>query len=217
MEKSYDFYIGDILFPITPKKINIKIKNQNETIKLLNGEEYNLLNKPGLTEYSFEARLPAENYPAVNQFIEPFEIISKLNKLKNFKDKKEGIFNFIIIRYGNGLRNSTNTLATLEDYEILEDSDNGKDIIISLKIKRYIPIATEVLDTKQAGENKLVATVNKVMQLPIPPTTTVNVMAGMTASMVAKKYLGDSALYKQVLGKNGLVDNLLTKSKELFI
>ena len=215
MEKSYDFYVGEILLPITPKKLNIKIKNQNETISLLNGEEYNLLTKPGLTEYSFEARLPAEEFPAVNAFIEPYTVISRLEKYKEFKDRKEGIFNFIIIRYGQGLKNSTNTLATLEDFEIIEDSDNGKDIIIQLKIKRYIPTVTETLQTKETPNNKLVATVNKVWNLPMTAPTRAKVTAGMTATIMAKKYLGNSALYKKILKNNNLTDNILKAGQVL--
>ena len=30
MNKGYDFYIDDLLLPITPKKINTKIKNKNK-------------------------------------------------------------------------------------------------------------------------------------------------------------------------------------------
>lgn len=53
MNKGYDFYIDDLLLPYIPAKINTKIKNKNKVVTLLNGEELNLLKKPGLTEFNF--------------------------------------------------------------------------------------------------------------------------------------------------------------------
>ena len=137
MNKGYDFYIDDLLLPITPKKINTKIKNKNKVVTLLNGEELNLLKKPGLTEFSFEFRVPTDDFPSVKQFISPQIILNKLEKLK--VEKKA--FQFIIIRssYQENLNNSINKSVTLEDYEILEDADNGADLIISVNLKQYLP------------------------------------------------------------------------------
>ena len=144
MNKGYDFYIDDLLLPITPKKINTKIKNKNKVVTLLNGEELNLLKKPGLTEFSFEFRVPADDFPSVKQFISPQIILNKLEKLKT--EKKA--FQFIIIRssYQENLNNSINKSVTLEDYEILEDADNGADLIISVNLKQYLPIKTKVIN-----------------------------------------------------------------------
>lgn len=144
MNKGYDFYIDDLLLPITPKKINTKIKNKNKVFTLLNGEELNLLKKPGLTEFSFEFRVPTDDFPSVKQFISPQIILNKLEKLK--VEKKA--FQFIIIRssYQENLNNSINKSVTLEDYEILEDADNGTDLIISVNLKQYLPIKTKVIN-----------------------------------------------------------------------
>lgn len=144
MNKGYDFYIDDLLLPITPKKINTKIKNKNKVVTLLNGEELNLLKKPGLTEFSFEFRVPTDDFPSVKQFISPQIILNKLEKLK--VEKKA--FQFIIIRssYQENLNNSINKSVTLEDYEILEDADNGADLIISVNLKQYLPIKTKVIN-----------------------------------------------------------------------
>lgn len=210
MEQSYDFYIGDIHLPITPKKLDIKTKNQNETIRLLNGEELNLLNKPGLTEFSFDFRLPSEEFPAVTEFIAPYDVISRLNEYKEWKDEAEGLFSFIVIRYGDGLQNSTNTLATLEDYDVAEDAENGKDIIVSVKLKKYVPQITETMVTKEK-DNKLVATVEKVWNMPMKAPTRAKVTAGMTLSLMAKKHLGDSSRWKEIAKKNNITNPNLLK------
>ena len=143
-KKGFDFYIDDLLLPLTPAKINTAIKNKNEVVTLLNGEELNLLKKPGLTEFSFEFRVPSEDFPSVKQFISPQTV---LNKLEDLKVNKKA-FQFIIIRtpYEPNLNNSVNKKVTLEEYEILEDADNGADLVVSIELKQYIPLKTKVVN-----------------------------------------------------------------------
>ena len=62
----YKVYIADYLMPIAPEKITYKVKNKNSTIDLLNGSEVNIPKKPGLTDISFELRLPGAKYPFAN-------------------------------------------------------------------------------------------------------------------------------------------------------
>lgn len=145
MNKGYDFYIDNLLLPITPKKINTKIKNKNKVVTLLNGEELNLLKKPGLTEFDFEFRVPSEDFPAVKRYVSPQTV---LNKLEDLKVKKKS-FQFIIIRsqYQENLKNSINKSVTLEDYEIIEDAENGADLIISISLKQYLPLKTKIINT----------------------------------------------------------------------
>lgn len=145
MNKGYDFYIDNLLLPITPKKINTKIKNKNKVVTLLNGEELNLLKKPGLTEFNFEFRVPSEDFPAVKRYVSPQTV---LNKLEDLKIKKKS-FQFIILRsqYQENLKNSINKSVTLEDYEIIEDAENGADLIISISLKQYLPLKTKIINT----------------------------------------------------------------------
>ena len=151
MSKGYDFYIDGMLLPITPASIDTKIGNKNKIVTLLNGEELNLLKKPKLTEFEFECILPSEDYPAVKSFTSPISVLNKLEDLK--KNKKS--FQFIIIRtpYESGLNNSINKKVTLEEYTIKEDVKNGPDLVVSIKLKQYIPLKTKVVNTK-ADENK---------------------------------------------------------------
>lgn len=145
-KKGFDFYIDDLLLPITPAKVTTKVANKNDVVTLLNGEELNLLKKPGLTEFSFEFRVPSEDFPSVKQFVSPQTVLNKLEDLKSNKKS----FQFIIIRtpYEPNLNNSVNKTVTVEEYQILEDAENGADLIISIELKQYIHLKTKVVNVK---------------------------------------------------------------------
>ena len=59
----YELYLGAMLCPVTPSKINIKIKGQNKTMNLINESEINVLKKPGLSDIDFDLLLPNVKYP----------------------------------------------------------------------------------------------------------------------------------------------------------
>lgn len=208
MEKAHEFYLGDIKLPITPDSISTKIRNKNETINLLNGEEFNLIKKPGLTEFEFKFRLPAIEYPFMQEFVSISEVLSTLEKYKNEEDKRKKVFEFIIIRHTEGLVNSINKSVTLEDYSIDEDARNVGDIIVNVKLKQYLELKTKKLSTKTEKEiniNKpLKAAVTVAKAMPKSPILTATVISGMTLSMMAKKYLGDSSKWREIANKNGI-------------
>lgn len=155
MNKGYDFYIDDLLLPITPAKINTKIKNKNKIVTLLNGEELNLLKKPGLTEFNFEFRVPSDEFPSVKAFVSPQSVLNKLQDLK--VNKKTFQFKILRSKYQNNLNDSINKSVTLEDYEILEDAENGMDLIISIFLKQYIPLKTKIINVNADNNSKLEA------------------------------------------------------------
>ena len=59
----YDFYLDKILLPVAPSKLQVKIKNANKTINLINDGEINIIKKPGLSEVSFDILIPHVKYP----------------------------------------------------------------------------------------------------------------------------------------------------------
>lgn len=165
--KAHDVYIGGLLLPITPGEIQTSIKNKNEVVSLINGDDLNLLKKPGLTELSFDMRLPSVPYPAVGQFISQDKALGHLERLKVNEEKEREVFQFIIIRYTRGLVNSINEKVTLEDYEIKESSDQAGDLIVSIKLKQYIPMKTQKMDWKEI-DGKLRA-VSESLKKPVAP------------------------------------------------
>lgn len=42
----YDVYLDKILLPVTPSNIDMKIKNANKTINLINDGEVNIIKTP---------------------------------------------------------------------------------------------------------------------------------------------------------------------------
>ncbi len=60
---AYYFYMGKMLCPIAPSKLQLKIGNQNKTVTLINEGEINVLKQAGLTEISFDLLFPNVKYP----------------------------------------------------------------------------------------------------------------------------------------------------------
>ncbi len=161
---AYDMYIGQMLMPITPSKITTTIKNQNETINLINDGEVNLLKSPGLTEISFTVLLPNQKYPFSNGSFVP--IVTYLNYFEKLKNSKAP-FSFIVSRSISGAITrsvrttlpdgrrvtttrvvskglfSTNMKVSLEEYAIKESRSQGFDVEVDIKLKQYKDYGTK--------------------------------------------------------------------------
>ena len=60
---AYKMYLSGELMPVTPERVTVKMKNRNETVTLISGDEITLLRGRGLSEVSFELLLPQYRYP----------------------------------------------------------------------------------------------------------------------------------------------------------
>ena len=60
---AYYFYLGNMLLPVAPDKLTLKVNNNNKTYDLINEQEINVLKNPGLTDIEFKALLPNVKYP----------------------------------------------------------------------------------------------------------------------------------------------------------
>ena len=125
----YRVYMSSVLLPIVPSEINLKVKNANKTITLINEGEINFLRSPGLTELEFEILLPAVQYSFAQYdggFRSPSYYTSHFESLKTSKAP----FQFIVVRSlpnGTHLFN-TNMTVSLEDYTVKEKSKEGFDL-----------------------------------------------------------------------------------------
>lgn len=193
---AYEFYLDDILLPITPEKLNIKIANKNETIDLINGEEVNVIKRAGLSKITFSALLPAAPYPFsmyLNGFQEPQQYLEKLESLKN--SLKPFIFKVIRPNF------QTNFTVSLEDYEIEEDAeDYGQDIYVTVSLLQYKAIRTKTLVFK---DNET-ATPSKPGRDTVGKTgaKTYTVKKGDCLWNIAKKYLGSGAKWQVLYAAN---------------
>lgn len=142
---AYDFYLGEMLFPIPPENIKTTIKSKNETVTLINDGEVSILKTAGLTTGSFTLLLPNTPYPYaryINGFQNAKAYLDHLEQLKLSKQP----FQWIISRRfptGKTIFN-TNLTVTLEDYTIKDDAKKaGFDILVDVKLKQYRPYGTK--------------------------------------------------------------------------
>lgn len=203
---AYDVYLGTVLLPVTPSKINMKIKNQNKTVNLINEGEINFLKNAGLTEVSFDVSLPNQKYYFA-RYTEGFKAaryyLDKLEKLKT--DKKP--FQLIISRvtYGGVGLYSTNMTVSLEDYTIKEDAGDATDIEVSLKFKQYVEHKTKIVEFLEGeGTAEVIITENRE-QSNAPQADNYTVKSGDTLWGIAKIYYGDGMKWKKIAEANGQI------------
>jgi len=206
---AYNMYLDGVLLPITPSKIQTKIKNQNKTINLINDGEINILKSPGLTEISFDVLLPQVKYPFAiypNGFRQADFYLNKFEELKI----NGTVFQFICSRVSpaGNLLFDTNMKVTLEDYRILEDATQGLDIKVRVNLKQYKDYGTKTINivtkpkevTTKPVVVASVSTPRPAETAPKPKTYTV--VKGDTLWNIAKKNLGNGARYTEIYNLN---------------
>ena len=199
----YSFYIGDVLLPVAPDKLTLKIKNANKTMTLINDGEVNFLRDAGLTDIEFDAMIPAVQYPfaVYESGFQPASYYTKhLEKLKT--DKKP--FQFAITRKlpdGKFLFD-TNLTVSLESYTIKEQADNGFDLIASIKLKQFRKFGTKTV--KIVSQKKVsVQPKREQVNSPAPPKEeTYTVKSGDCLWNIAKKLYGNGAKYTKIYEAN---------------
>lgn len=201
----YSFYLDNVLLPITPKQLQIKIKNQNKTIELINFGQVNILKTPGLSEISFDFSVPiVGKYPFARELQSPEYYFSVLENLKTQLKP----FKFTVLRQisANKSEFATNMMVALEDYEIVEDADNGFDVTFKINLKQYREYTTKTYNVEQTTDNKLTVTKQTPRETTKEPAKTYTVKSGDTLWAIAKKQLGDGTRYKELANLNNIVN-----------
>lgn len=163
---SYYFYIDSMMLPVPPAKMSVKIKGKNKTVNLINEGEVNIIKTPGLTEISFDARLPNRAYPYADYNSSLFNsitssVIERISgQRSSFGFKRAAYFmeqfeqmktsqtpvRLVICRMSGPFTMlfDTNMLVTLESYSIEEDAvRDSTDVTCPLKFKQYKPYGTK--------------------------------------------------------------------------
>ena len=203
---SYRFYLGKLLLPVAPSKLQLKINNQNKTMTLINEGQVNILKKAGLTTIEFDCLLPNVKYPFAkykNKFQDASYFLEEIEKLKVNQEP----FQFIVTRERPNFDFlfDTNIKVCLEDYIVKEDKKNGFDVVVSISLKQYRDFGTKTCKIN-VENNKSTLTVQKNRETnnsPAPKTATNHkVVAGDTLWALAKKYYGDGSKYTIIYNAN---------------
>lgn len=167
---AYHFYLGKMLCPIAPSKMQMKINGNNKTLTLINGEEINMLKKAGLTDISFDLLLPNVKYPFATYksgFVDAKYFLDAMEEMKTSEEP----FQFIVTRaFPNGkMIFDTNMKVSLEDYSISEDKKEGFDVVASVNLKQYRNFGTKTCKVSKFEKNE-----KPKVSKPIEPKREVN-------------------------------------------
>ena len=225
---AYYMYLDGVLLPVTPSKIDMKIKGQNKTMTLINEAQINILKTPGLTDISFKAMLPAFKYPFAEyggEFVEPKYYLKKLEELQTAKKP----FQFIVTRNSPVGKSffHTNMSVSLESYDISEDVKEGFDIYVNIKLKKYKSYGAKTVVVTQTTTTATTTTATATTYTPRPAEnppatgTSYTVQTGDCLWNIAKQFYGNGAMYMTIYNANkGIIGddpNLIKPGQVLYI
>lgn len=204
---AYYFYLGNVLLPVPPEKLELKINNQNKTYNLMNYSEINVLKSAGLSSIEFDILLPNAKYPFAMYENEFKNAKYYLEVLENLKVNKSA-FQFIVIRKfpnGDDIFN-TNIKVSLEEYTITDSADEGFDIKVKVKLKQYREYSTKTIKVtiKQYKEpvKKRTVTTNNTKKTSKKNGQNYKVKSGDCLWNIAKKFYGSGSQYTKIYNAN---------------
>lgn len=206
MAAGYDFYLGRVLLPVPPEKLQVKINGNNKTLILINEGEVNILKGAKLTDIEFEAEIPQVRYPYA-RYKSGFRTAKYyLGQFESMKQQKTPV-SFIVSRRtpGGDRLFDTSMKVSLEDYTLTESAKNGFDVKVkfSLKQYRYYGIKTVAIQ-ETASEAAPVAEVESTRETkePLQASQSYTVKKGDSLWAIAKKFYGNGALYTKIYSEN---------------
>lgn len=191
----YQFWLGEILLPISPERVTITTGSQNETLSLVDGSEINIINSPKLRVIKFEAIIPYREYPFaeyLNGYVDGDIYREKIEALKNNGSK----FQFVITRQrGKRVFHYTDIRSAIEEMTVTEASENGFDIKIALTLREYKEFGAKFI-TDQTGAVP--------RQQDNAPTAkgSYTVLNNDSLWKIAKKLYGDGSKWKDIYSAN---------------
>ena len=203
---AYYFYLGNVLLPIPPSKLELKISNNNKTYNLINYSQINVLKNPGLSSLEFEVVLPNTKYPFA-MYKNNFQIANYyLGVLENLKVNRSA-FQFIVVRkFPNGKDIfNTNIKVALEEYTITDTTEEGFDTKVKIKLKQYKEYSTKKVQVtikqyKPPAVTRTITTNNTAAAKPSGQNYTVK--RGDCLWNIAKRFYGNGAKYTTIYNAN---------------
>lgn len=221
------------MLPVPPAKVTTKIRSMNKTVNLINEGEINILKDPGLTEISFDMRIPSSSRPYTS-YSEGFwssaasyvtkklinedinfkgadHYLPKLEKLKTGKDS----FFLVIVRMTPSFATVFNTsmLVSLEDYSIEEDADDGFDVTIPITLKQYKEYGTKEVEVKTDENGNKTVTIKNNRPSKQVNSKLLKVTGEKSIWEACKKASNGALNWKDVMNLNGFFNPSATPSK----
>ena len=203
---AYYFYLGNVLLPSPPSKLELKISNNNKTYDLINYSQINVLKNPGLSSLEFEVVLPNTKYPFAmykNNFQNAKYYLGVLENLK----VNRSAFQFIVVRkFPNGKDIfNTNIKVALEEYTITDTTEEGFDTKVKIKLKQYKEYSTKKVQVtikqyRPPAVTRTVTTNNTAVAKPSGQNYTVK--RGDCLWNIAKRFYGNGAKYTTIYNAN---------------
>ena len=203
---AYYFYLGNVLLPIPPSKLELKISNNNKTYDLINYSQINVLKNTGLSSLEFEVVLPNTKYPFAmykNNFQNAKYYLGVLENLK----VNRSAFQFIVVRkFPNGKDIfNTNIKVALEEYTITDTTEEGFDTKVKIKLKQYKEYSTKKVQVtikqyKPPAVTRTITTNNTAAAKPSGQNYTVK--RGDCLWNIAKRFYGNGAKYTTIYNAN---------------
>ena len=196
----YSFILDGWEFPFAPPDLTLTIKNQNETIQLVSGEEINMLNLPGLTDIEFTVFLPSVTYPFA---VSPKYPDWYLGKIEEIKANKKPVQFQVLRKLPSGkVIYDTDMMVSIEEYELYEDAEElGFDTQVQLKLKQYKEYGTKKL-TVDEQTNTVSTETQREESDNAPSASSYTVVSGDCLWNIAKKFLGDGSRWKEIYNLN---------------
>lgn len=204
----YSFFFDKTRLPVTPSKVTMKINNRNETASLINDTTINRLKAPGLTDISFSAMFPLLNiYPFAKYTVRytPAEWLAYFEHLKMQREP----FKFILLRWSpdNKPLWDTNLQVSLEDYEEVEDAEDGDDLVVNFNLKTFEDYNTKTYTTVKtvSGATKAVVKQSRPVSGNAPTKAKgkmYTVKQGDCLWTIARRFYGNSTQWQKIYTAN---------------
>ena len=157
LTNQFFLFIGAMPLPVAPEKIEMIVGNLNKTVTLVDQGEVNIARGMPLKEIKFDMLIPSFKYPFVNYSFGTLSTAAILANLDRIKKEAKPV-SFIITRCRKNKPAWWTALkVTLESYEIIEDANNGTDVIVSITLKEYKSYSTKKATVTKNSDGSVTA------------------------------------------------------------
>lgn len=191
----------------------MRVGSSNEVINLVSTGDYNVLKDIGLKDFNFDVLLPGKPLPSVataGNFRLP---IYYLERIEEYKAKKEPVRLIITRAMQTGADIfTTNIMVGIQSHSYDEEAGYEGDVILTLRLREHRDpkdIKSDVVRTStQAGGGGQPQTVADVVHEPQRPTKPTprehTVVRGDTLWAIAKRELGAGNRYMEIARLNNI-------------